>query len=98
MMMRGEKGVMSSRSSRPEFQEFWSSWSSSSGVPEFSGSPVLPGESSYNNSIDTPLSPAFLEILANPKISSSEEELLLKKKQYSNLINYHNIFTTLKIN
>ena len=67
MMMRGEKGVMSSRSSRPEFQEFWSSWSSSSGVPEFSGSPVLPGESSYNNSIDTPLSPAFLEILANPK-------------------------------
>ena len=95
MMMRGEKGVMSSRSSRPEF-------SRSSGVPvlEFQSSLVLQFSlvNPRNNSIDTPLSPAFLEILANPKISSSEEELLLKKKQYSNLINYHNIFTTLKIN
>ena len=83
MMMRGEKGVMSSRSSRPEFQEFWSS---SSGVPEFSGSPVLPGE---YNSIDTPLSPAFLEILANPKNillrrrTSSKKETIFEFNQLS---------------
>jgi len=64
-----------------------SSRSSSSGVL---CSPVLPGvESLYNNNrIDTPLSPAFLEILANPKIllrrrTSSKKETIFEFNQLS---------------
>ena len=88
-MMRGEKGVMSSwssRSSRPEFHR-------SSGVPvlEFQSSLVLQFSlvNPRNNSIDTPLSPAFLEILANPKNillrrrTSSKKETIFEFNQLS---------------